>query len=91
MNYIFSRSGKWIAFRVGRFVFDPEGHPLGWLPFDYFHVYDQTGSFLWRIWPDQVADDDTSVLDRTTAPLPMPTPPKIVRLPPAPNRPRKAN
>jgi hypothetical protein len=47
--HLFDSRGTWIAFRVDKFVFDPNGKWIGWLPWDERDVVDTNGNYLGSI------------------------------------------
>lgn len=51
VQHLFDSSGFWIAFRIGRHVFDTVGNWVGWLPFDDLEVHDTRGTYLGHVYP----------------------------------------
>ena len=54
VEYLFDSSGGWIAFRKGKYIFNPVGIWIGWLPWDKSYVVNKTGEYLGTI----IQDDD---------------------------------
>ncbi len=52
IQYLYNSSGRWIAFRQGKYVFDPEGKWVGWLPWGDGQVVDVEGRYLGTIYPE---------------------------------------
>ncbi len=52
VQHLFDSSGFWIAFRIGKNIFDTVGNWVGWLPFDESEVHDTKGTYLGHIYPD---------------------------------------
>lgn len=50
-QYLFSSSGRWIAFRQHRYVFDTDSRWIGWLPWENGEVVDTQGQYLGTIFP----------------------------------------
>ena len=50
MQYLFNSSGGWIAFRVGKFVYDSDGDWIGWLPWGDADVVTIEGEYLGTIY-----------------------------------------
>jgi len=48
-QHFFDSRGNWIAFRRGKFVFDPNGKWIGWLPWDNDEIVDPCGEYLGTI------------------------------------------
>ena len=48
-QHLFNSRGNWIAFRVGRFVYNTGGQWVGWLPWDDNDVVDRSGNYLGTI------------------------------------------
>ena len=48
-QHLFNSSGEWIAFRIGKYVFDNQGIWIGWTPWDYSEVVDIEGQYLGHI------------------------------------------
>ncbi len=55
VQYLFDSAGVWIAFRIGRNVFDTVGKWVGWLPFenDATEVHSPKGLYLGHIYDDR--------------------------------------
>ena len=51
VQHLFDSSGFWIAYRIGRNIFDPAGNWVGWLPFEEKEVHDPKGIYLAHIYP----------------------------------------
>lgn len=51
IQYLYSSSGRWIAFRQDKYVFDTTGKWVGWLPWNDGHVVDIDGRYLGTIYP----------------------------------------
>ncbi len=51
VQFLFSSSGRWIAFRKGKYVFDTDGKWVGWLPWGDGDVVDTQGQYLGTIFP----------------------------------------
>jgi hypothetical protein len=49
VQYLFNSSGSWIAFRVGKCVFDTKCHWIGWMPWDDTDVVTTEGEYLGTI------------------------------------------
>jgi hypothetical protein len=49
VQHLFNSSGKWIAFRRGRYVWSPAGTWIGWLPWDDSEVIQPSGAYLGNI------------------------------------------
>ena len=49
VQYLFSSSGSWIAFRVRKSVFDTACHWIGWMPWDDTDVVTTEGEYLGTI------------------------------------------
>ena len=49
VQYLFNSSGNWIAFRVGKCIFDPHCHWIGWMPWDDTDVVTTEGEYLGTI------------------------------------------
>lgn len=49
VTYLFNSSGFWIAYREGDYVFDPEGHWVGWRAWQDDEVVDTRGTYLGHI------------------------------------------
>jgi hypothetical protein len=52
MQYLFNSSGSWIAFRVGKYIFDINSNWIGWLPWDEYEIVDLDGNYLGHIHPN---------------------------------------
>lgn len=52
IQYLFDSRGAWIAFRRGKYVFDPSGGWMGWLPWDDKDVVDKSGNYLGTIYAE---------------------------------------
>lgn len=52
IQYLYNSSGRWIAFRQGKYVFDTEGNWVGWLPWGDGQVVDVEGRYLGTIYPE---------------------------------------
>jgi hypothetical protein len=50
-QYLFNSSGAWIAFRVGRYVYNADISLVGWLPWDEHDVYTLEGEYYATIFP----------------------------------------
>ena len=51
LQYLYSSSGRWIAFRKDKYVFDTNGKWVGWLPWEDQQVVDVEGGYLGTIFP----------------------------------------
>lgn len=51
LQYLYSSSGRWIAFRKGKYVFDTNGRWIGWLPWKDGQVVDVQGRYLGTLFP----------------------------------------
>ncbi len=51
LQYLFNSSGSWIAFRVGKYVFDVNSECLGWLPWNDEEIVRIDGEYLGHIYP----------------------------------------
>ena len=49
VTHLFNSAGEWIAFRNGKYVFDPEGEWIGWLPWDDDDIVTIDGEYLGTI------------------------------------------
>lgn len=49
IQYLFNSSGKWIAYREAKNVFDTKGEWVGWLPWDDADVVSPEGKYLGTI------------------------------------------
>ena len=49
VQYLFNSGGSWIAFRVGKSVFDTACHWIGWMPWDDTDVVTTEGEYLGTI------------------------------------------
>jgi hypothetical protein len=49
VQYLFNSGGSWIAFRVGKNVFDTACHWIGWMPWDDTDVVTTEGEYLGTI------------------------------------------
>lgn len=49
VHYLFNSSGFWIAYREDRYIFDPSGNWVGWLPFDDGEVINAKGVYLGHV------------------------------------------
>jgi hypothetical protein len=52
IQYLFDSQGRWIAFRVGQYVFNVESEWIGWLPENSQDVVDIDGNYLGTIYPE---------------------------------------
>ena len=50
-QFLFSSSGRWIAFRKAKYVFDSNCQWIGWLPWGDDVVVDVQGNYLGTIFP----------------------------------------
>ena len=48
-QHFFDSHGNWIAFRRGKFVFDPNGEWIGWLPWNNDEIVNPSGEYLGTI------------------------------------------
>ena len=48
-QYLFNSAGDWIAFRIGKFVYDTDGNVIGWLPWGDNDVVNNDGDYLGTI------------------------------------------
>ena len=46
VRHLFDSSGSWIAFRKGKYVYNPDGTWIGWLPWNDDDVVDPNGEYL---------------------------------------------
>lgn len=51
VEFLFNSSGDWIAFRVDKWVYDTDGNPVGWLPWEDNYVITPEGEYLGSICP----------------------------------------
>ena len=49
VQYLFNSGGSWIAFRVGKNIFDTTCHWIGWMPWDDTDVVTTEGEYLGTI------------------------------------------
>ncbi len=49
VGHLFNSRGGWIAFRKGKYVYDPDGNWIGWLPWNDDDVVDREGAYLGTI------------------------------------------
>ena len=49
VDFLFNSSGNWIAFRVGRYIFDVNGNWIGWMPWNDNYVVTDGGEYMGRI------------------------------------------
>ncbi len=49
VHYLYNSSGVWIAFRVGKNLFEPRGEWAGWMPWDDDYVVAPDGKYLGTI------------------------------------------
>lgn len=50
MKYLFDSNGDWIAFKLGRFIYNTNSNNIGWLPWDEDYVVDMSGNYLGHIY-----------------------------------------
>jgi len=51
VQYLYSSSGEWIAFRQGKYVYDTNGNWIGWLPWGDSDVVTVNGNYIGTIFP----------------------------------------
>ena len=49
VQYLFDSNGSWIAFRVGKNMFDPDCYWIGWIPWEDTDVVSLDGEYLGTI------------------------------------------
>ncbi len=49
IEHLFDSRGTWVAFRRGKYVFDPSGAWIGWLPWDDEEIVDTHGEYFGTI------------------------------------------
>lgn len=54
VEYLFDSTGSWIAFRIGRFVYLPDGAWLGWVGDKESNVFDIDGIYVGTIINDRL-------------------------------------
>jgi hypothetical protein len=84
-DYLFNSSGQWIATLTDdRYLFDPQGKWVGWMPWDGADVADSDGKYLGTRYGDRLYQlIDAPAHEAPTAepappePEPMPRPPRL--------------
>lgn len=50
VEYLFDYSGNWIAFKIGKFLYNEDGDWIGWFPYDDKIAVDTDGEYLGAIY-----------------------------------------
>ena len=50
-QFLFNSPGRWVAFRVGRNLFDVRGKWMGWFPWEDQDAVDTAGRYLGTVHP----------------------------------------
>lgn len=49
VQHLFDSAGSWVAFRRGKYVYNPSGEWIGWLPWNDLEVFNVNGKYLGTI------------------------------------------
>ena len=50
VEYLFDYSGNWIAFKIGKFLYNEDGDWIGWFPYEEKIAVDTDGEYLGTIY-----------------------------------------
>ena len=50
VNYLFDYSGNWIAFKMGKYLYNKNGDWIGWFPYNEKIAVDTNGEYLGTIY-----------------------------------------
>jgi len=52
VHFLYNSNGKWVAFKLGKYLYSSKSKWIGWFPWDDDHAVDKKGKYLGSIFTE---------------------------------------